>query len=431
MSLSKKEILNYYSRKDVQKELLFAAKNREVGIRYGENGFGKRPDMLQFGGDILDAAKSGATSFHLSEEHWKDPLAIKTGMNKKQLDELRIGFDVIIDIDSKFLEYSKITAELILETLKFYGLQNIGLKFSGNRSFHIGIPFKAFPKKVNNIQTNSLFPETPRIIASYIKEQIGERLTAEILKLSNIREIAKSVGKEERELLENNLFNPYSIIEIDTILISSRHLYRAPYSLNEKSDLMSTPIKISQLKDFKLSQAKSENVITGIKFLDEDAKGGEATELIIQAFEWYSKNNKREEKNPIITPNIANVSKIPVKEDYFPPCIKLLVNGVQKDGRKRGVFILTNFLFNMNWDIKKIEEFILEWNKKNYEPLREGYIKSQINWFSRQKQSKMPPNCDNEAYYKDIGICQPDNLCKLIKNPVNYSLRKIKFKKVN
>ena len=39
---------------------------------------------------------------------------------------------------------------------------------------------------------------------------------------------------------------------------------------------------------------------------------------------------------------------------------------------------------------------------------------------------KLPPNCDNESYYLDIGICHPDSLCKQIKNPVSYTLRRWK-----
>ena len=35
---------------------------------------------------------------------------------------------------------------------------------------------------------------------------------------------------------------------------------------------------------------------------------------------------------------------------------------------------------------------------------------------------RLPPNCDNDAYYKTIGVCKPDSLCAHIKNPVNYTL---------
>ncbi len=36
----------------------------------------------------------------------------------------------------------------------------------------------------------------------------------------------------------------------------------------------------------------------------------------------------------------------------------------------------------------------------------------------------MPPNCDNKGYYQDMRICTPDALCRKVKNPVNYSIRK-------
>ena len=35
----------------------------------------------------------------------------------------------------------------------------------------------------------------------------------------------------------------------------------------------------------------------------------------------------------------------------------------------------------------------------------------------------LPPNCDKD-YYKGIGVCQEDDFCKLIKNPVNYTTKK-------
>jgi len=35
----------------------------------------------------------------------------------------------------------------------------------------------------------------------------------------------------------------------------------------------------------------------------------------------------------------------------------------------------------------------------------------------------MPPNCDKN-HYKDLNICQPDSLCRKIKNPLNYAVKK-------
>src|SRR3990167_6122841 len=100
----------YYSRKDVQKTIFSFSQNREVVPRYFE-GFGKRPDSLQYQGDIFESVKKGATSFHCSEEIWHDPLVISTEMNEKKLNELRAGWDLLIDIDSRYLDYSKVMAE--------------------------------------------------------------------------------------------------------------------------------------------------------------------------------------------------------------------------------------------------------------------------------------------------------------------------------
>ncbi len=34
----------------------------------------------------------------------------------------------------------------------------------------------------------------------------------------------------------------------------------------------------------------------------------------------------------------------------------------------------------------------------------------------------MPANC--KEFYQGIGVCNPDNICNAIKNPVNYVVRK-------
>ena len=75
-------------------------------------------------------------------------------------------------------------------------------------------------------------------------------------------------------------------------------------------------------------------------------------------------------------------------------------------------------------DKEELEKKIYEWNKKNNPPLKEGYIKSQLSW-SYRKKPIMPSNC--KEFYQGIGVCQPDNFCTAIKNPVNYVIRKNHF----
>ena len=120
----------YYSRADVREAMFEFSKDREFVPSYMMQSFGKRPDMLQYPGDVLEQVKQGATSFHCSEEIWSDPLEISTDFSEQEYNELRTGWDLLLDIDSPYLEYSKIYADLIIKTLEFHGIKNIGVKFS-------------------------------------------------------------------------------------------------------------------------------------------------------------------------------------------------------------------------------------------------------------------------------------------------------------
>jgi len=160
----------YYSRKDILEAIYKFSKNREISPRYFE-GFGKRPDSFQYSSDILSFVKKGATSFHCSEELWQDPLQISTDHSEQQFNDLRTGWDLIIDIDCPWIDVSKKAAQAIIETLESYNIKNIGIKFSGNKGFHIIIPWQAFPEQVGEIKTTDMFPEWPRAVIEFIKEK--------------------------------------------------------------------------------------------------------------------------------------------------------------------------------------------------------------------------------------------------------------------
>lgn len=424
------EIKKYYSQENVQNALLDNSKSREVSVRFINGGFGRRPDIIQYTGDVQDLVKKGATSFHISEERWSDPLQLQPGMNKKDLDKLRIGWDLILDIDTRYWDYAKYTTFLLIEALKFHNLKSISVKFSGNKGFHICVPFEAFPSEVNGMDTKDLFPESLRVIATYLQQMIKEKLATYILNSTDLDKIAEKEGKDKNEFCKNDKFDPFTIIDIDTILISNRHLFRAPYSLHEKSGLVSIPISIDNILTFDKQQAKPNNINFNIKFFPKTEKN-DAKDLIIQAFDWYSKksrykeNEKKEHsKKGFETPTIA------VSEEFFPPCIKNILKGGLEDGKKRCIFILINFLRKMGWEWDKVQERLIEWNEKNPDSLRENYLLGQINWHKRKKENILPPNCSNASYYKDIRICEEENLCKRVKNPVNYTLIKLNaFKK--
>ncbi len=441
------DTLSFYKREDVQDELVRIAQNREIAIKYGDKGFGKRPDVLNYKNDVLELARNRATSFHASEELWSNPLLLRPDLKTSELNDLRIGWDLILDIDCHFFEYSRLAALLIIDVLKGHGIKSVSCKFSGNKGFHIAVPFEAFPKRIHGKETRLLFPEAPRKIAFYIKELIKEKLGDEILKFegNSFSSVIKKVNKPMDEIVyyKRDKFgeriprlNTEAFLEIDTILISPRHLFRMPYSMHEKSGLVSTPIRLDYIKDFKKEDAIPEKVIVEKNlFLNKNGvEEGEAKVLLLQAYDFAPQDlssvksiNKNVSANNVQFNNKIEIIQSPLSKDYFAPCIKNILNGLE-DGRKRSVFILLNYLTSLGWDYDSIQELLLDWNKKNKEPLRENYILGQIryhkqNW-QNKKQKVLPPNCSNQMYYKDIGVCTPDSLCEKIKNPVNYSLIK-------
>ena len=488
--------LKHYSRKEIQDEICYNASGREVASKYGEQ-FGKRPDTIEYPNDVFELAKNGATSFHVSEEIWKNPLRLSTDMRKHELDSLRAGWDLIIDIDCPYWDYSKAIAHSIINSIKEHGINSISCKFSGNKGFHIGVPFESLPEMTGGKETKTLFPEAARNVMAYLIYHIDldERLTNKILgkdiaslklktgksydelvvricsscksesrqsekkfeyicaycsksEVSDKNEIFKTCQRCNRQMEKKEIFssskcrkcgssnfaeklNLQSIINVDSILISSRHLYRMPYSMHEKSGLVSVPINPSEVLRFEKKEAEAANVkISKHGFLKkENAAKNEAILLFEEAFGWKSSLDKDEELRASLERPVFEKSREfealqkAVPEELFPPCAKLILNGIE-DGKKRALFMMVNFLSSVGWDYDMIEKRLIEWNEKNNPPIRQNYLLGQIRYARQIKKKILPPNCDNEMYMKDLGVCKPDNFCARIKNPANYSIRK-------
>jgi hypothetical protein len=407
--------------------MVLHAKDREIAIKFGDKGFGKRPDVLSYPRDILELAKQGATSFHASEELWRNPLQLDPLLKKQDIDKLRKGWDLVIDIDCPHWPYSKLIADLVVKALKHHDIDAISVKFSGNKGFHIGVPFEAFPEKIAGQDVSKRFPEDIREIAIYIKNMIKNVFTKKVLELEkqDINKIAKNLNKDVKEILVGKTLNAEKLVDIDTILISSRHLYRMPYSLHEKSGLCSVPIDPDKILEFEKITALPQNVKINpnLRFLDkENIQPNQAKDLFDKAVaERVNRDDRIEFQNKEIKP--VDIPETAIPEQFFPPCIKNMLQGLE-DGKKRSLFILTNFLTSVGWNYEQIEKRLKDWNKKNPEPIREVLIVGQLRYHKQQKKRILPPNCQNSMYYKDFGVCKPDNLCSRIKNPVNYAKRK-------
>jgi hypothetical protein len=487
----------YYSRKDVLSEIYEFSKSREVSPRYFD-GFGKRPDSFQYPSDITSMVKKGATSFHCSEELWQDPLQLSTDLSQEQLSDLRIGWDLIIDIDCPWIDYSKKAAQAIIKALEHRGVKNSKVKFSGSKGFHIIVPWKAFPKQLNGISTAKMFPDWPRAIINYLKylsrpilanlikdfnEELSKKQGLTGIKCENCHNIAiekflitlrcpkcsppyietfKSTSKDFKEkkcpncksilktqdskkffncpncnldsLNSPNNFNEeiiatdiFQILGLDVLLVSSRHLFRMPYSLHEKTGLASVVLSKEELENFDISLANPLNA--KVKSFSPNPSENEAEDLLINAIDWQSQqpqkqidlsSSEKSDFQPVSLPNAT--------PEMFPPQIQKILQGME-DGRKRSLFILLNFFRSLGTPMEKIQEKINKWNSLNKPPLKQGYINSQLIWHSKNK-TVLPPNFSNQIY-KELGIFESDPLSEKVKNPVNYVVAKSKSKNKN
>ncbi len=415
--LTTSTLLKFYKQREIQEALVEHARNKEIGVRYS-NSFGKRPDILSYPRDVLELALRGVTSFHASEELWHNPLHLSSELSRKSLDELRKGWDLVLDIDCKIMEYSRLCAELVVRFLRYCGVESISVKFSGSKGFHVGVPFEAFPQQVGERLTKDLFPEAPKKIVLYVMENIKEELARRIMDSedNDFSRVKERVGLPEEELLTpQRTLNISSFLEIDTVLVSSRHLYRMPYSLHEKSGLASLPLNPEEIPLFEKEMARPENVhLMPFPFLSRLVQKEDARQLLLQALDFKVKEERESEEEPRTYEGIS--LSAPITEQFFPSCIKKIAEGME-DGKKRGVFILMNFLGKVGWSKEEIQSFLMEWNKKNPEPLREAYLRGQLHHFTPGE--KLPPNCDTDGYYKALGLSCGQ--CK-VKNPVNYTM---------
>lgn len=454
--MDKNLVKSYYSRVEIQKALLNIAKKREIGTRF-DGYFGKRPDILENLFDIKKLVNNNVQSFHMSEERWTNPLILANQkLSQDDKAKNRIGWDLILDLDGVDYLFAQMAGDIIVDFLDEIGVKNVTTKFSGNKGFHIGIPFEAFPQEIIGIgETRKLFPEAPRKIVTYLIEELKSKISKTILeKFGTIENVAKEYNLELEDLIiddkESYNFDFLKVIEIDTILIASRHLVRMPYSLHEKSGLVSIPIKNKDMKTFDKRKAQPALVdpkkYEDFEFLRYDSKyGKDAGILLVKAYENFDDLKAQEyeerakqsdkfarQKNKGMIFEGDNSGdffdiEVEIEQQDFPKTIQYVLDNKLEDGKKRAIFLLMTFLYSIKYSPQVIEEMIKEWNEKQPDPLKDNYLVAQFNWFKARESLISPPNFDNLNYYKGIGV--PKELIEedrkkfnnvTLKNPLHY-----------
>jgi ribosomal protein L37AE/L43A len=204
---------------------------------------------------------------------------------------------------------------------------------------------------------------------------------------------------------------------VDVVLVSSRHLFRTPYSLHEKTAFASIVLEKDEIENFTPSDADPLKITQPKSFMP-DCESEEARELLLEALRWGRENAPKEQVKKYEGKGI-DMKGLTITENMYPPIIKILLKGIPKDGRKRALTLLLSFFTSLEFPQDFIEEKIEEWNKKNYQPLKQGYIKSQIMWSMKNK--RLPPNYD-KPIYKEFGIRNPPQ--PGMKNPINFTIKK-------
>jgi hypothetical protein len=418
------QILDYYSRDDVQKLMMQAATGREVAGVSKAGAFGQRPNSLQYPADIVSMVRGGALEFHCSIERWSQPMAIRTD----NYASLRTGWDFVIDIDCDDFTHGRAAAGVVCRALGDHGISKYSVKFTGGTGFHIGVPWGSMPEKVDGKPSASMFPNLPRAMCSYLKDYCRPFMEEALMKLGDAEKLAEQAKVELADVLTKDGIDPFRLVEIDSVLISPRHLFRMPYSLNSKSMLASLPVKPSELAGFERHDAEPGKFKAALGFLDSSAEN-EAASLVAEALDWQSKNKKRADT---AKPSEKFRFEKAVEPEHFPPCIKSILAGLA-DGRKRSLFILTCFLSSAGWKWEDIEKAVDEWNLRNSQQLPDSTIRAHLRSAGARMQLSgkglTPPSCANEGWYDSIGVCNPDETCggaaKTVKNPINYPRRRL------
>lgn len=469
--------LSYYKRQDIREAMAAQCRGKEAAVKFTDR-FGKRPDMVVYDSDILSFAQKRATSFHVSEETWTNPMQLSTGMRRQELDDLRTGWDLVLDVDFPVWEATKRISFALVEQLRKEGIPDeaITVKFSGNKGFHIAVPFEAFPETYEgedaSALTSDLFPDGVKNIVEYLVHQIdgpgngfalSERLVSElgferlkdelcVVDADTGKKLAgESVAGQEfvcsacdhREradaeylscakcgalMVRPAFTSPHQSarkrqkvdLAIDTMLVSSRHMYRLVYSLHEKSGLASIPVPLDDILSFDKKAANPDNVSVDIPFLSRNVPEGCARGLLQRALQ-FQPPDFEEKKDFSEVEWVGDAAP----EEFFPPPIKRML-GELRDGRKRALFVLTNFLRSVGWSYEMIEARLREWNDAQPDPLRETELEGHLRYHTQKGQTILPPNFDNDMYYKDIGALVHDELSERVKNPVQYVRLKIK-----
>ena len=374
---------------------------------------------------------SGSKGFHLIIP-WK---AFPENMSGKQTKEMfpvwpRLICEFIKEQSREFLEkdlYDSEDSKVLSKLKKGIKCERCNNMSEKTELIHFICP--GCRTKMQNLTTS--FARKRKIRCPNCQKEMQEEERVAFYKCNNCALDSRKNPENFNESYES--IDIFEVLGLDVILVSPRHLFRMPYSLHEKTALASIVLTEEEIDNFDMIRDADPMKILPKNFMPDSEKN-EATELLRNSLEFKPvgkvktleeiKNPEAEKnKNKDIGPKKFNDIVIKnLNPSMYPPTIQKMLAGMQGDGKKRALFILLSFFKSLKLSDEEITSQIEAWNAKNKEHLPPSYIKGQISWYSKQKETKMPPNFD-KSYYKDIGFPPSAEELKT-KNPVSWVMRK-------
>ena len=261
------------------------------------------------------------------------------------------------NIELNYKEIKRELYQLIAFLKRDFGIPKnlIKIYFSGNKGFHVIVPYQVF-----NIKADT-------------------KLNIKYKKLVQL------ISKE------------YNLTRLDIKIYDKKRLFRIPNSVNSKSNLRKIPLNFdyflnSSFKDIiTLAKSKQKDIFYESFIIKQ------AEQVFNYLFTPTKSSSKKQTK--------FNTTK-DIKE--LMPCIESILKTSVGEGKRNSTsVILASSLFQLNKTKEEIVNILFDWNMNNSPPLHERELLSTINSAESMYKHNKKYGCNA---IKDLGMCI--NNCK-------------------
>ena len=271
----------------------------------------------------------------------------------KMLGSPYLDFDTDIESEDAFDEVRK-EVRMAMNYFVTYWKVPIGMievYFSGNKGFHLVIPYQVLGLKPD-AELNMKFKQVAQLV----------------IKQCNAK-------------------------HIDTGIYDRKRLFRIPNTINAKSGLYKVPMTYEQLETMNLDDViEWASIPRDFPF--------EAPALSLKSAMHYKAMFK---KKPVEKKKEKKAFRIPQKRKRLLPCVvEILKNGAEKGQRNNTTVALASSLMQSGIPRDETEDIILDWNQSNDEPLKESEISITVSSAYRTLCNGMGFGCQK---FKDLGYC--------------------------